>query len=36
MHVVDTETDHSATPAKAKALKVNQVDYEAIQGEVES
>ena len=31
MHIIDTKTDHSTSPTKPKALKVNQVDYEAIQ-----
>ena len=34
MHVVDAETDHSAPPAKAEPLKVNQVDYKAIEGKM--
>ena len=35
VHIIDTETDHSTSPAKPKALKVNQVDYEAIQSVME-
>ena len=35
MHVVDSETNHSTAPAKAKALKINQVNYETIHGVME-